>query len=198
MISESIYNLVAIPLLKQIPQGSCVITTKIMTPFLILLKLSFYVSIFIGIPFFFYHTWAFIEPGLYEKEKNLVLPATLLSIFFFYIGTLFSFYVVCPITINFFSTYTPKSVLFMLDIEHYLEFVLKTSILTGLIFQTPIITKIITKFNLIGKEDLKKKRKYVITIAFIIGMLVTPPDVISQIIVAIPIIILFELGLLVS
>lgn len=196
--SDKLYDFFSIPLLKQMPQGSNIITTKIVTPFTVPLKLCYYIAILLSIPFIFYQIWSFILPGLYNKEKKIILPISILSVSLFYFGIFFSYYIVCPITINFFSTSTPKSVIFMVDIEHYLNFIFTISILTGFVFQIPIILKTFINLQIVQKETLKKKRKFIIIIAFILGMLLTPPDILSQIILAIPMIILFEIGLLIS
>mgnify|MGYP001581375220 CR=1 FL=1 len=195
---DKLYDFVSTPLLKQMPQGSNIITTKIITPFTIPLKLCYYLAIFFSIPFIFYHVWAFILPGLYSKEKKFIFPISLCSIIFFYIGIFFSFYIICPVSINFFSSSTPKSVLFMVDIEHYLTFIFTICLLTGLVFQIPVILKILIKLQITQKKTLQQKRKFIIVLAFVLGMLLTPPDVLSQIILAIPIIGLFEIGLLIS
>ena len=198
ILSDTSYDIISIPLLKQLPQGGNIIATKMTTPFFVPLKLCFFLSILVSIPFFFYHFWQFIVPGMYVQEKKVILPLMLSSILFYYIGILFSFYIICPIAISFFSRCTPKSVLFMADISNYLDFIITTCIFTGFIFQIPTLTKFIIKFNIIQKDAFKKKRKYVILMAFIVGMLLAPPDVISQTLLALPMIFLFEIGLLIS
>ncbi|QQG46868.1 MAG: twin-arginine translocase subunit TatC [Candidatus Azosocius agrarius] len=196
--SQELYSLIAKPIIKQLPEGNTLIATHVTTPFLIPLKLTFLISIIISIPYFISNIWNFISPGLYKNEKTKILPIIIYSIILFYIGLLFSFYIICPLALNFFTTCISNSITIMTDISNYLDFIISISIATGISFQIPIITILIIKFNFISKKDLTDKRKYVIILAFILGMLLTPPDVISQILLAIPIWILFEIGILLS
>lgn len=198
LYSEDLYTIIATPLLRHLPNGSNIIATSIMSPFIVPIKLCLFITILINTPIIIYNIWAFIVPGLYKKEKKLLIPIILTSCLFFYIGVIFSFLLIIPLTINFFSTCAPQGVTIMTEISSYLDFITTISLLSGLIFQVPIITKIFIKFNIITKKQLQEKRRYIIIFSFIIGMLLTPPDVLSQIILAIPIWLLFELGLLFS
>lgn len=198
IFSDKVYEMLSIPLLKQLPQGSGIIATHITAPFFIPFKLCVFVTTLLSIPFFLYHVWSFILPGLYENEKKIISPIITLSILLFYIGILFAFFVICPITINFFSNCAPKGVIVMTDIAHYLNFMTTTLVITGLTFQIPVITNVIIKLNVITKENFQKKRPTVILLSFIFGMLLTPPDVLSQILLAIPMWFLFEIGLIFS
>jgi sec-independent protein translocase protein TatC len=198
LYSEDLYTIIATPLLRHLPNGSNIIATSIMTPFIVPIKLCFFITILITTPIIIYNVWAFVVPGLYKKEKKLLMPIILTSCLLFYIGIIFSFLLIIPLTINFFSTCAPQGVTIMTEISSYLDFITTVSILSGLIFQVPIITKIFINFNITTKKQLQEKRRYIIIFAFVIGMLLTPPDVLSQIILAIPIWLLFELGLLFS
>ncbi|HFL8794754.1 MAG TPA: twin-arginine translocase subunit TatC [Candidatus Azosocius sp. HAIN] len=196
--SQKIYVFIAEPMIRQLPEGNTLIATHVTTPFLIPLKLTFLISIIISIPYIINNIWKFIAPGLYKNEKNKIFPIIIYSTILFYIGLLFSFYIICPLALSFFATCSSTSITVMTDISNYLDFIISISIATGISFQIPIITILIIKLNVIKKKDLSNKRKYIIILAFILGMLLTPPDVISQILLAIPIWLLFEIGLLLS
>lgn len=196
--SEYLYTVISTPLLKYLPQGSNVIATQVAAPFLVPVKLCIFVSLLICSPVFIYNIWAFILPGLYKEEKNILTPILLYSILLFYIGILFSFFVLVPLGINFFSSCAPQGISLMTDMGNYLDFITTITLFTGIIFQVPVLTKILIKLNIITKKKFKEKRNYVIIFSFVIGMLLTPPDVISQIVLAIPIWFLFELGLFFS
>lgn len=198
LYSEDLYTIIATPLLRHLPNGSNIIATSIMAPFLVPIKLCFFVTILISIPIILYNIWAFIIPGLYEQEKKILIPIISASCILFYTGVIFSFLLVVPLTINFFSTCAPQGVTIMTEISSYLDFITTVSVLSGLIFQVPIVTKVSINLDIVTKKQLQNKRRYIIIFAFIIGMLLTPPDVLSQIILAIPIWLLFELGLLFS
>ena len=180
------------------PKGSHIIATQVTSSFLIPTKLCFILSILIIIPALLQQIWAFISPGLYKSEKHIVAPLIIYSAIQFYLGTLFGFTVICPLALNFFAASTPENVKMLTDIGEYLDFIVNISFLAGLSFQVPIITYALVKFDICSKQSLIKKRPYVIVLAFTLGMLLTPPDVISQILLAIPIWALFELGLLLS
>ncbi len=196
--SQKIYVFIAEPMIRQLPEGNTLIATHVTTPFLVPLKLTFLISIIISIPYIINNIWKFIAPGLYKNEKNKIFPIIIYSTILFYIGLLFSFYIICPLALSFFATCSSTSITVMTDISNYLDFIISISIATGISFQIPIITILIIKLNVIKKKDLSNKRKYIIILAFILGMLLTPPDVISQILLAIPIWLLFEIGLLLS
>ena len=196
--SNTLYTWISAPLLNQLPPGSSLIATQVTAPFLVPMKLSFITSIVISVPYLLHNIWAFISPGLYSNERKGLLSIVILSSLLFYLGMLFAFYVICPLALNFFYKASPSSVKVMTDITSYLDFMITILIASGSAFQIPIFTILIIKLNIISKKQLEKHRPLVIVCAFIIGMLLTPPDVISQILLALPMWGLFELGLLFS
>ncbi len=196
--ANDLYHIVSAPLLAQLPEGSTMIATGVAAPFLTPFKLSLVTSIFIAIPYIFYQLWSFVAPGLYRHEKRLALPLLVSSIVLFYSGIVFSFYVVFPLMFAFFTATTPEGVSMMTDISQYLDFVLKMFFAFGLAFEVPIITIVLTITGVTNADKLAEKRPYIIVGSFVIGMLLTPPDIISQILLAIPIWLLFELGVIFS
>lgn len=193
-----LYQHLAKPLLLHLPKGGQLIATEVTSPFMIPLKLSLYLSLLTTLPFIFYQLWAFISPGLYKKEKTLILPLAFFSSILFYLGLAFGFVVICPLALQFFTHAAPKGVTVMTDITHYFEFVFSICFACGMAFQVPLVTHLLVKLGWVSKAQLGKKRSYVIVSAFILGMILTPPDVISQILLALPIWGLYELGLLFS
>lgn len=198
IIRDKLYDFIALPIIKVLPQSSSLIATDITATFFIPTKLSFITAIYLTIPFVFYQVWRFVAPGLYKNEKQTILPLVFLSSFLFYLGNIFAFTIIVPLALSFLTSCTPKNVLIMADIRLYLNFILTISIASGIVFQVPIITRILINFGICSKKNLKQKRPYIIIAAFILGMLLTPPDVVSQILLAIPIWALFELGLIIS
>ncbi len=196
--ANDLYHIVSAPLLAQLPEGSTMIATGVAAPFLTPFKLSLVTSIFIAIPFIFYQLWSFVAPGLYRHEKRLALPLLVSSIFLFYAGIVFSFYVVFPLMFAFFTATTPEGVAMMTDISQYLDFVLKMFFAFGLAFEVPIVTIVLTITGVTNADKLAEKRPYIIVGSFVVGMLLTPPDIISQTLLAIPIWLLFELGVVFS
>ncbi|MCH9698313.1 MAG: twin-arginine translocase subunit TatC [Gammaproteobacteria bacterium] len=196
--SNEIYNLIATPIIAHLPESSTMVATGVASPFLTPFKLTFIAAIFLSMPIILYQIWAFIAPGLYKHEKRLALPLLIFSILLFYGGVAFAFYVVFPLVFAFLSTAAPDGVAVIPDISAYLDFVLTIFFAFGLAFQVPIATIVVVAAGLVSRSDLAKMRSYVIVAAFVIGMLLTPPDVISQTLLAIPIWLLFELGLLLS
>jgi len=192
----NIYAYLAIPLLKHLPSGSTMIATSVAAPLLAPLKLTFILAIFLAIPIILYQLWSFIAPGLYKHEKQFIIPLTFISILLFYFGAAFAYFIVFPLVFGFFASVVPKGIQFMPDMSEYLSFTLKLFFAFGFAFEVPIAIMIVTRTGLISTQDLAKKRPYVIVLAFILGMLLTPPDVISQVLLAIPIWFLFEAGLL--
>ena len=174
------------------------IATGVAAPFLTPFKLSLVTSIFIAIPYIFYQFWGFVAPGLYKHEKRLALPLIASSVFLFYAGIVFSFYVVFPLMFAFFSATTPEGVAMMTDISQYLDFVLKMFFAFGLAFEVPIVIIVLTVTGATSAEKLSTKRPFVIVGAFVVGMLLTPPDIVSQTLLAIPVWLLFELGIIFS
>lgn len=194
--ANDIYHYLAIPLTSQLPQGSSMIATGVATPFFTPIKLTIVLSFFIAIPAILYQVWAFIAPGLYKHERKLIAPLVISSALLFYLGMAFSYYVVFPLAFAFFTNTAPEGVTIATDISSYLDFVLKLFFAFGLAFEIPIATLVLCWTGATTPVRLKEKRPYIIVGAFVIGMLLTPPDIISQTLLAIPMLILFELGLL--
>ena len=196
--ANDIYSFLATPLFKHLPSGSNMIATEVASPFLAPFKLTVYTAIFVSMPYLIYQLWAFIAPGLYINEKRFVMPLLYSSILLFYVGIVFAYFIVLPLLFSFFTTVAPEGVTVMTDISRYLDFVLKIFFAFGLAFEVPIATMLVVWAGLTTVESLKNNRPYIIVSAFVIGMLLTPPDIISQILLAVPIWGLFELGLLLS
>ena len=196
--SNDLYNIIAIPLLGSLPVNSSMIATEVASPFLVPFKLAAYVSLFVSMPYILYQSWAFVAPGLYKNEKRFVFPLLATSIILFYTGMAFAYYIVFPLLFGFFTSAAPRGVIVMTDISHYLSFVLKMFFAFGLVFEVPIATVLLITSGISDIDTMTKKRPYVIVGAFTLGMLLTPPDIISQILLAIPIWALFELGLFFS
>ncbi len=196
--SNPLYQILAQPLLVHLPKGSHLIATGIAAPFLTPLKLSVALAFFLSVPILLYHLWAFVTPGLYQKEKKYIVPLLISSIFLFYLGMAFAYYIVFPLVFGFLSKAAPAVVTVMPDMSHYFDFTLTLFFAFGAAFEVPIATLLLIKTGISTRQSLAAKRPYVIVGAFVIGMLLTPPDVISQILLALPIWLLFELGLLLS
>ncbi|MDH5444789.1 MAG: twin-arginine translocase subunit TatC [Gammaproteobacteria bacterium] len=196
--ANDLYTLLAEPLLAHLPEGGTMIATEVASPFLTPFKLAMVTSIFIAIPFILYQAWAFIAPGLYRNEKMLALPLLVSSIVLFYAGMAFAYFVVFPLVFGFLSGVAPTGVAVMTDITKYLDFVLKMFFAFGLAFEVPIATIILVAAGITTPDSLASKRPYIIVGAFTLGMLLTPPDVISQTLLALPMWILFEVGLFFS
>jgi len=196
--SQELYTLLATPLIENLPEGASMIATEVASPFLTPFKLVMVTSIFIAMPVALYQLWAFVAPGLYTHERRLAMPLMVLSSALFYLGMAFAYFVVFPLVFAFFNAVAPEGVAVMTDISKYLDFVLKLFFAFGLSFQVPIATILVVWAGITTPEALRQKRPYVIVGAFVLGMLLTPPDVISQTLLALPMWALFELGLLLS
>ena len=196
--SDTIYNQLADPLIRNLPQNSSMIAIDVASPFFIPFKLVMILSVFISRPYLLYHIWMFTAPGLYDKEKKLVLPILISSSLLFYLGAAFAYFVVFPLLFSFFISIAPSGIAVMTDIGRYLDFVITLFFAFGFAFEVPIITILLVITNVSTTKSLSKKRPYVIVGAFVVGMLLTPPDVVSQTLLAIPIWILYELGILFS
>ncbi|WP_445395659.1 twin-arginine translocase subunit TatC [Zobellella sp. An-6] len=192
--ANDIYSILAEPLLKQLPEGASMIATGVATPFLTPLKLTLIVSFFAAIPYVLYQVWAFVAPGLYKHEKRLIAPLVFSSALLFYAGAAFAYFVVFPLAFGFFTKMAPEGVTIATDIASYLDFVLGLFVAFGIAFEIPIATILLCWTGVTTPKDLVAKRPYVIVIVFIVGMLLTPPDVISQTLLAIPMWLLFEVG----
>ena len=190
-----IYSFLSEPLLRVLPEGSTMIAVDVASPFLAPFKLVILFAVAITFPISIYNFWAFIAPGLYAKEKKFLAPILISSTLLFYLGIIFAYYIVFPIIFNFFTSIAPAGVQIATDISSFLNFVIKIFFAFGLAFEVPIITLVVVLAELTTVQSLSKKRPYIIVFAFILGMVLTPPDVISQILLAIPIWLLFESGL---
>jgi sec-independent protein translocase protein TatC len=196
--ANSIYSFLASPLLNVLPEGSSMIAVDVASPFLAPFKLILLLSVAITFPVSVYNFWAFISPGLYSNEKKFIAPILISSTLLFYFGIIFAYSIVFPLIFNFFSSIAPQGVEIATDISSFLNFVIKLFFAFGLAFEVPIITFLLVFFEISSINSLSKKRPYIIVMAFILGMILTPPDVISQILLAVPIWLLFELGLLLA
>ncbi len=196
--ASQIYAFVASPLLDILPAGSSMIATQVTSPFMAPLKLVLFSALLITMPYLFYEIWMFMSPGLYKNEKSFVAPLMLSTILLFSAGVVFAYLVVLPIIFKFFIGVAPESIQVMTDINQYLSFVIKLIFAFGIAFEIPIATFLLIRTGIAKKESLIKARPYLIILFFVIGMLLTPPDIFSQLFLAIPMWILFELGLLFS
>ncbi len=196
--ANDLYKYLAAPLIASLPEGATMIATGVASPFLTPFKLSLVMSVFIAMPYLLYHLWSFIAPGLYQHEKRLAFPLLLSSIILFYVGMSFSYFVVFPLMFAFFAATTPEGVAMMTDISQYLDFILKMFFAFGVAFEVPIATILLTITGVTSAEKLAQKRPYIIVGSFVIGMLLTPPDIVSQTLLAIPVWLLFELGIVFS
>ncbi|MDB9751859.1 twin-arginine translocase subunit TatC [Gammaproteobacteria bacterium] len=196
--SNQIYAYIATPLIDELPKGSHMIATEVASPFFAPFKLTLFCAIFITVPYILYQAWSFISPGLYKNEKQFTVPLLISSSLLFYIGVAFAYYVVFPLLFSFLTVSAPKGVQVMTDINHYLNFVIKLFFAFGLSFEIPVATFLLVRTGFISVEKLAANRPYIIVSAFFIGMLLTPPDIISQILLAVPIWLLFEIGLIIS
>lgn len=196
--SEHIYAWLADPLVSAMPEGATMIATEVASPFLIPFKLVLMLSVFLAVPVLLYQIWAFIAPGLYKHEKRLVVPLVVSSTLLFYTGCLFAYYVVFPLIFAFFTGIAPEGVEVATDISKYLDFVILIFFAFGVAFEVPVATFLLVAIGVTTPDDLVKKRPYIIVGAFVIGMVLTPPDIISQTLLAVPMWILFEVGVVLS
>lgn len=194
--SEQLYLFISEPIRSFLPESSTMIATEVASPFLTPFKLTLILAIYLTMPFILYQLWAFIAPGLYKKEKRVVLPLFFSSVILFYAGMAFAFYVVFPLVFMFFTSVAPEGISVMPDIRAYLDFALKLFLAFGLSFEIPIAVVILSWLGTVDPDNLAKKRPYVFVLCLILGMLLTPPDIISQILLAIPMWLLFEVGVL--
>lgn len=194
--ANDLYAYLAEPLQSLLPEGASMIATQVASPFLAPFKLALYLSVYCGAPMILYQLWGFIAPGLYANEKKIAAPLLISSIFLFYAGMAFAYFAVFPLVFGFFTTVGPTGVTVMTDIDAYLSFVLKLFLAFGLAFEIPVATMLLIKAGIASPESLKEKRPYVFIGCFVVGMLVTPPDMISQTLLAVPMWLLFEAGLI--
>jgi sec-independent protein translocase protein TatC len=196
--ANEIYAYFAGPLTKHMPEGSQMIAIGVASPFLAPLKLTLVAAVFVAIPYILYQAWAFIAPGLYQHEKRFALPLLIASIVLFYSGMAFAYFVVFPLIFQFMILTAPPGVAVMTDINQYMDFVLTLFFAFGISFEVPIATILLVATGMLTRESIAEKRPYAIVLAFVIGMVLTPPDVVSQTLLAVPIWLLFELGLVFS
>lgn len=193
--AQDLYLLVATPLMEELPEGASMIATDVASPFLTPIKLTLWIAIIIAIPFVLYQIWAFVAPGLYRRERRMVWPLIVSSTILFYAGMAFAYFVVFPLAFRFFATVAPEGVQVMTDIRAYLDFVFGLFFAFGIAFEVPVAIVLLTRAGVVEPDSLAKKRPYVIVWTFVIAMVLTPPDVISQTLLAIPMLLLFEIGL---
>ena len=196
--ANQIYSILAGPLMKHMPKNSTMIAIDVASPFFTPFKLALVVAVFISIPVILYQFWAFVAPGLYKRERRMILPLLIASTFLFYLGMAFAYFVVFPLVFGFLTAAAPAGVAVMTDITKYLDFVLTLFFAFGICFEVPIFTIVMVWTGLVTPTALAEKRPYVIVAAFIIGAFLTPPDAISQTLLAVPMWMLFEAGLLCS
>lgn len=193
--ADAIFTIVAEPLMARLPEGTSMIATQVASPFLTPFKLALAAAVFLSMPFLLYQAWSFVAPGLYKHERRLVMPLMASSIVLFYGGVAFAYFVVFPLMFAFFTAVAPSGVTVMTDIAAYLDFVLALFFAFGLAFEVPVATVLAVWAGFTTPEKLSKKRPYVLLGAFVLGMLLTPPDVISQTLLAVPVYLLFEVGI---
>ena len=196
--AQRLYTLVAAPLLERLPEGATMIATQVTTPFLTPFKLTFFAALFVAMPFVLYQAWAFVAPGLYQQEKRLFAPLFVTSVLLFYAGVAFAFFIVFPLIYGFLVMMAPEGVAIMTDIGEYLDFVLTLFFAFGVAFEVPVATVLLVWAGFTTPGALAEKRQYVLLGCFVIGMFLTPPDVISQTLLAVPMYLLYEVGIIMS
>ena len=194
--SNELYLYISEPIREYLPDTTSMIATEVASPFLTPFKLTLVLSMFAAMPYILFQTWAFLAPGLYKREKRIVIPLFISSVSLFYAGMAFAYYIVFPLVFLFFTSIAPEGITVMPDIRSYLDFVLKLFFAFGLSFEIPIAVDILSWMGAVDPDKLAKKRPYVFVLCFVLGMLLTPPDIISQILLAIPMWLLFEVGIL--
>ncbi len=196
--AKDLYALLAQPLLASLPQGGQMIATDVVGVFLVPMKVALMVAFLIALPYVLYQVWAFVAPGLYAHEKRLALPLVASSVFLFFAGMAFAYFLVFPTVFGFMSQVAPEGVAWMTDIEKYLSFVMGTFVAFGVAFEVPVIVVVLVLIGAVNVSTLKEWRSYVIVGAFIVAAIFTPPDVVSQLMLAIPLCLLYELGILMA
>lgn len=196
--ANDLYEWISAPLTRQLPEGSTMIATQVATPFLTPFKLALFAAIFVGVPYLLHQVWAFVSPGLYRHEKKFAVPLLMSSILLFYAGMAFVYFLVFPLIFAFFTQVAPEGVAIMTDINQYLDFVMKMFLAFGIAFEIPIATMLLAWSGLATADGMAAKRPYVIVGCFVVGMLLTPPDVISQLLLALPTWVLFEVGIVMA
>lgn len=193
--SNKIYGLISQPLLAALPAGASMIATSVISPFATPLKLTFFAALILSVPFILYQIWAFIAPGLYKHEKQLAVPLLVSSVLLFFVGMAFAYFAVMPMLFRFTMGITLEGVTNMTDISNYLDLVLHMLIAFGAAFEIPVATVLLILAGIVKPETLAAKRRYVVVVCFVVGMILTPPDIFSQTLLAVPMWMLFEAGL---
>jgi sec-independent protein translocase protein TatC len=196
--APDIYSVLAAPMIDSLPKGTSMIATDVTAPFFVPMKVTMMVAFVIALPYVLYQAWAFVAPGLYEHEKKLAFPIVASSFLLFLLGMAFAYFFVFPAVFKFVAAYTPAGVQMATDIDKYLSFVITLFLVFGLSFETPIVQMVLVRLGMVTIQKLKNFRSYFVVIAFVIAAIVTPPDVLSQFMLAIPMILLYELGILMS
>ncbi len=196
--AAAIYDFMAQPMLGSLPEGSKMIATGVITPFMVPMKVTMVVALLVSLPWVLYQAWAFIAPGLYLHEKRLIAPLVISSSLLFLAGVAFCYFFVFGTVFKFINDFAPKSISVAPDIENYLDFVLTMCLAFGLTFEVPVVVIVLVRMGLVTVEKLRAIRPYVIVGAFVIAAIVTPPDVMSQLFLAIPLCLLYEVGLLIA
>ena len=193
--ANKLYGWLALPLIRHLPQGGTMIATEVASPFLTPIKLAFFVALFLAMPVILYQLWAFVAPGLYRHEKRLAVPILFSAMVLFYVGCAFAYFLVLPAVFAFMTSVAPAGVAVMPDIGRYLDFVLVLFLAFGLCFEVPVVLIILVALGVVTPTQLAKSRSYAIVGAFVVAAVMTPPDVFSQMMLAIPMIVLYELGI---
>lgn len=197
-VDDKLYTFIAKPLLTQLPAGSQIIATEVSSTFMVPMKLAWVGALIVVMPYLLYQLWAFVAPGLYKQERKTIFPLFIFSILLFYLGLVFAYTIICPLALGFFAKSAPVGVSVMTDIRAYLDFVLSVVLSAGFAFQVPVVMLALIQAEVVTVKQLAYLRPYVIVGAFIVGMLLTPPDVVSQVLLALPMWGLFELVLLLA
>ncbi|MCW5592021.1 MAG: twin-arginine translocase subunit TatC [Burkholderiales bacterium] len=196
--ASELYDLVAAPMMRTLPEGSRMIATGVITPFFIPMKIALVAGFLLALPYVLYQAWAFVAPGLYSHEKRLALPLVVSSTVLFFLGMAFCYFFVFGTVFKFIATFAPKSISVAPDIEAYFNFVLGMFIAFGVTFEVPVVVVVLVMTGLVSVEKLREIRSFVIVGAFIVAAIVTPPDVVSQLLLAIPLCLLYEVGIFVA
>ncbi len=196
--AADLYSLLAQPMLAKLPQGGQMIATDVTTPFFVPLKVAMMTAFLIALPYMLYQVWRFVAPGLYAQEKRMVLPLVVASTLLFYSGMAFAYFVVFPVVFGFITAAAPQGVAVMTDIDKYLSFVIGMFMAFGIAFQVPVAVVLLVRIGFVTVQKLREIRSYVIVAAFVIGAIFTPPDVVSQFMLAIPLWLLYEAGIVVA
>ena len=196
--SAEIYSFIAAPLINLLPEGATMIATEVASPFMAPIKLTLYIAMLFSMPWLFYQIWMFISPGLYSNERTFTGPLLFSTIILFFSGASFAFFIVCPIIFKFFIGMAPESIIIMTDISQYLSFIFKLVFAFGVAFEIPVATILLVKSGFATRNSLIKARPYLVILFLIIGMLLTPPDIFSQLFLAVPMWVLFEIGIILA